>query len=318
MFNVVLCTHSGCTESWVHVPHLEKCHDIVQPWLFGSSCLPWDASRRRATAIRACAIIGRFTQDNRIRPNSRMFRHASSWWWRFSLKWRHNSHNEIWNKDTNAFLITFGLATLSQYIKLAYLHNIIRVEVHIPNPMRCFLCQRFGHHRNNYMRKLTYARCGTEGHDDTSCETSPSCINCGEAHNAYSKDCLRWKKEKEIQRIKCLRNVSFPEARKIVDASNHPPTAGQSYAKVDAPIAVGKTTCSAATQTNLTWVSGGIPSKVLGPQTSEVQTDELIPIPVTMPNNTKDQPTTSQNRPNSTKNTVINRINNKDVKKKTG
>ena len=30
------------------------------------------------TAIRACAIVGRFTLNNRKRPNSRMFRHASS------------------------------------------------------------------------------------------------------------------------------------------------------------------------------------------------------------------------------------------------
>ena len=99
-------------------------------------------------------------------------------------------------------------------------------------------------------------------------EASPSCINCGEAHNAYSKDCSRWKKEKEIQRIKCLRNVSFPEARKIVEAFNPAPPSDQSYAKVAAPIAVGKTTCSSSTQTNLTWVTGGNPSMVLGPQTS--------------------------------------------------
>ena len=96
---------------------------------------------------------------------------------------------------------------------------------------------------------------GGSSHDDTFCEVSPSCINCGEAHNAYSKDFPRWKKEREIQRIKCLRNVSFPEARKIVEASNPAPPSGQSYAKVAAPIAVGKTTCSASTQTNLTWIA---------------------------------------------------------------
>ena len=97
--------------------------------------------------------------------------------------------------DTDTFLITFGLPTLPQSIKLAYLRT--PVEMHIPNPMRCFVCQRFGHHKLNCRRKLTCARCGTEGHDDTSCEASPSCINCGEAHNAYSKDCSRWKKERD-------------------------------------------------------------------------------------------------------------------------
>ena len=106
--------------------------------------------------------------------------------------------------DTNTFLITFGLSVLPRCVKLAYLN--IHVQAHIPNPMRC---KRFGHHRLNCRGQLTCARCGTEGHGDTSDEASPSCINCGEAHNAYSKDCPKWHKEKEIQRIKCTRNVSF-------------------------------------------------------------------------------------------------------------
>ena len=72
-----------------------------------------------------------------------------------------------------------------------------------------------------------------------------------------------------------------------------------------APIAVGKTTGSASTQTNLTWVTGGNPSKVLGPQTSEVQTDESIP--VTTPNSAKDKPSTSQIRSNSVKNIHVTR-----------
>ena len=128
---------------------------------------------------------------------------------------------------------------------------------------------------------------GGSSHDDTSCEASPSCINCGEAHNAYSKDCPRWKKEKEIQRIKFLRNASFPEARKIVEVSNPAPPSGQSYA-------------SSSTQTNLTWVTGPNPSTVLGPQTSEVQTDESIPI--NTPNSAKHKPSTSQIRSNILKN----------------
>ena len=99
--------------------------------------------------------------------------------------------------------------------------------------------------------------------------------------------------------------MSFPEARKIVEAFNPAPPSGQSYAKVAAPIAVGKTTCSASTQTNLTWVTGGNPSKVLGPQTSEVQTDESIP--VTTPISAKDKPSTSQIRSNSVMNIHVTR-----------
>jgi hypothetical protein len=174
--------------------------------------------------------------------------------------------------DTNTFLITFGLPTLPKYIKLAYLH--LPVEIHIPNPMRCFVCQRFGHHRYNCRRKPTCARCGTEGHEDTSCEATPCCVNCGEAHNAYSKDCPRWIKEKEIQRIKSTMNVSFLEARKIVEASVPSHHSGQSYAQAAATITERKNTRNAVTQTVITWPEGGKPSTIQTTRTSEVQTEK--------------------------------------------
>jgi hypothetical protein len=174
--------------------------------------------------------------------------------------------------DTNTFLITFGLPTIPKYIKLAYLH--LPVELHIPNPMRCFVCQRFGHHRYNCRRKLTCARCGKEGHEDTSCEATPCCVNCGEAHNAYSKDCPRWIKEKEIQRIKCTMNISFLEARKIAEASVPSHHSGQSYAQAAATITEKITTRNAVTRTVLTWPEGGKPSVIQTTRTSEVQTEK--------------------------------------------
>ena len=49
-------------------------------------------------------------------------------------------------------------------------------------------------------------------------------------HNANSKDCQIWHKEKEILRLKFTRNISFTEARKIVEAPT--PTPGVSYASI--------------------------------------------------------------------------------------
>ena len=43
-------------------------------------------------------------------------------------------------------------------------------------------------------------------------------VNCGEKHSADSKECRIWRKEKEILRIKFTRNISFVEARKLVEA----------------------------------------------------------------------------------------------------
>ena len=47
------------------------------------------------------------------------------------------------------------------YVKCAYLN--IKVKTLIPNPLRCYKCQRFGHHKFNCRRNATCARCGEEG-----------------------------------------------------------------------------------------------------------------------------------------------------------
>ena len=48
--------------------------------------------------------------------------------------------------ETNTLLLTFNTTTLPKSLKKFY--RIIQVEVYIPNPLRCFNCQRFGHHEN--------------------------------------------------------------------------------------------------------------------------------------------------------------------------
>ena len=61
-----------------------------------------------------------------------------------------------------------------------------------------------------------------------------------------SKECSFFKKEREIQKIKSEKNVSYGEARRLYKISNAPMT-GKSYASAV------KSTSSIATQTNLTW-----------------------------------------------------------------
>ena len=74
------------------------------------------------------------------------------------------------------------------------------------------------------------------------------CANCGEGHNANSKECKIWHKEKEILRVKFTRNVSFPEARKIVESPT--PVPGSSYASVIKPTTKHVSFTDATTQTD--------------------------------------------------------------------
>ena len=46
------------------------------------------------------------------------------------------------------------------------------------------------------------------------CQRPAKCANCSGDHSANSKDCPQWEKERNILKIKCENNLSFPEARK--------------------------------------------------------------------------------------------------------
>lgn len=149
---------------------------------------------------------------------------------------------------TNTFIITMNKPTLPKFIKAAYMK--IAVEPYIPNPLRCFNCQKFGHGKSNCKHQAVCAKCGQEGHDDVSCKHPPHCVNCSGAHASYSKDCPTWTKQRAITTIKFEKNISFYEAKQIVDKQENAGAKrpGVSYAK-----AVSTQTCSAATQTDLTW-----------------------------------------------------------------
>ena len=49
-------------------------------------------------------------------------------------------------KDTSTFVFTFNTSVLPPTIKIAFLR--VNVEIYIPNPLRCFYCQQYGHHED--------------------------------------------------------------------------------------------------------------------------------------------------------------------------
>ena len=120
---------------------------------------------------------------------------------------------------TNTFILTFNSPVLPGEIKVGNLN--CKVEVYIPNPLRCFKCQKFGHHEDNCRAQSpTCGRCAAVGHDHTDCTEEEKCANCGEKHQVNSKQCSIWKKEKEILKIKYTENVPFVEARKLFEFRN--------------------------------------------------------------------------------------------------
>ena len=140
------------------------------------------------------------------------------------IKVRH----DVTLKDTNTFVFTFNTSVLPKQLKVAFLR--VSVDPNIPNPLRCYACQVFGHHENKCHREEICANCGESKHsaDETDCKRPPKCFNCKEDHPANSRQCQAWHTEKEILKVKYTRNISFPEARKIVESYTAAP--GKSYA----------------------------------------------------------------------------------------
>ncbi|XP_055924710.1 uncharacterized protein LOC129956791 [Argiope bruennichi] len=129
-------------------------------------------------------------------------------------------------QPTKHYILTFHSTKLPEFIYAGYLK--LPVRPYIPNPLRCFQCQRFGHSKVNCRGTLTCARCAEKGHDSQQCHAEEKCVNCGGNHASYSRSCERWQLEKQITTIKIKENISYPEARRKIIAST--PKPGLSYA----------------------------------------------------------------------------------------
>ena len=187
---------------------------------------------------------------------------------------------------TPVLFLTFDGSKLPKSVTVGFEH--CRVDPFIPNPMRCFKCQAYGHHSDSCKKQQVCACCGSSDHmhsRQTPCGETPNCVNCKGNHSAFSRDCPVWKKEKEIQTLKVTKGISYPEARKLVNQ----PTV--SYAAVAA-----KPVCKqdAGTQTSYTWL--GEQPTIVTPATSKTVPPPTKPI----------QPVTKDQHTNTTEPSIHN------------
>ncbi|XP_023226158.1 uncharacterized protein LOC111626866 [Centruroides sculpturatus] len=96
---------------------------------------------------------------------------------------------------TKHLILTFDNSTLPSFLTAEYLR--CPVHPYIPNLLRCFKFQRFGHSQTSCRSKSLCAQCGTEGYNSTECKSTAQCVNCKDAHPAYSL-CPAWQREKDI------------------------------------------------------------------------------------------------------------------------
>lgn len=147
-------------------------------------------------------------------------------------------------RKTAATILTFAMPTLPRKIKAGFL--MLDVDTYIPNPLRCFKCQEFGHHQSNCKRQSICPKCSLTSHGEEPCSGPMKCPNCLGDHPAYATVCPKWQEEKSICRTKVINNISFPEARKQVNNVHQGTKSRPSYANVV------KFTKSVSTQTDIT------------------------------------------------------------------
>ena len=115
------------------------------------------------------------------------------------------------------YVLTIKRRNIPKKINIGYLKKETRP--YIPNPQRCFQCQKFGHTRNSCKGKAVCAGCGEEGHNLDDCQNDPRGVNCQGNHGAISRDCPKWKIEKDIVALKYTEHIAFADARKRLQPS---------------------------------------------------------------------------------------------------
>ncbi|GBO21234.1 hypothetical protein AVEN_129477-1 [Araneus ventricosus] len=120
-------------------------------------------------------------------------------------------------------ILTFCGSALPKSVTAGYLY--CRVHPYIQNPIRCYKCQRFGHSKTVCRGNQVCSRCASVGHSFVGCQSEPKCANCSQPHESSSQQCSKWQHEKEIQKLKATKNISYAEARKLCAPTTAPPFA---------------------------------------------------------------------------------------------
>ena len=129
---------------------------------------------------------------------------------------------------TNTYFVTFATSSPPEKLRIGY--YFVEVKPYIPNPLRCFQCQEFGHSKKFCKKSLRCWKCGKEGHDGNDCSAeNKCCVNCKGDHYSSSKTCPVWILEKEIQKVKTEKNLPYGEAKRLVSPPSSSP-ATSSYA----------------------------------------------------------------------------------------
>lgn len=115
--------------------------------------------------------------------------------------------------ETGLFVLTFDLCQLPTHVDAGY--HRLEVREYIPNPRRCFNCQRYGHGAKHCKQQPGICgKCSEPQHGNNNCTAPVCCPNCKNQHHAWDRRCPVFQKELNIQKIQTTHRITNNEARK--------------------------------------------------------------------------------------------------------
>lgn len=125
-------------------------------------------------------------------------------------------------KPSATMILTFQGTELPKHVFFGFTRA--PVKTYVPAPMQCFTCYKFGHTKARCQAKPICRICSKEHelvldeNQRTICNNATFCINCSGNHSPAMRTCPKYVEEQEITKIRSEQDVSFGEARKILNA----------------------------------------------------------------------------------------------------
>lgn len=123
--------------------------------------------------------------------------------------------------NTASMILTFNGTTAPGYVEFGFLRA--RTRPYYPAPMQCYKCWQFGHTKIRCQQeKSICGRCAKahEQTEDKNCSEVKHCSRCNDSSHAISEKICPHIKENEIQHIRIDQGVSYPNAKRIYEASH--------------------------------------------------------------------------------------------------
>ena len=114
---------------------------------------------------------------------------------------------------TRTVLLYFKGKSLPSSVKIGFMS--FKVSEYIPGPVRCYICQQFGHISSSCKGTPRCVRCSANHKvDDCPVKENPTCFRCHGSHSAAWSECPFVHEAKFVSNIQRVEKVSYSAALK--------------------------------------------------------------------------------------------------------